>query len=198
MKFRSDEDGFITALRFYKQPNNIGHARGAPVVEHRPAARRGRVHGRDGLGLAGGGAARAGARSAKDTTYITSYHSSQGQFGFSPGYFSRRRRPARRCTLCPTPSPAATASTATGPSAFPDSTFNATNYWVDAVLNRLPPADTRAPLVSSVQPGGRRDRRAERNTSVTATFDEPLDPLTVNAGSFTLAGRHGQPRWWRR
>ena len=44
MKFRSDEDGYITALRFYKQPNNTRHARRAPVVRHRPAAGGGHVH----------------------------------------------------------------------------------------------------------------------------------------------------------
>ena len=29
------------------------------------------------------------------------------------------------------------------------------------------------------------------DAKVTATFDEPLDPLTVNAGSFTLADGTG-------
>ncbi len=57
MKFRSDEDGFITALRFYKQAEQHGHARRAPVVGHRAAARRGDVHQRDRVRLAAGRAA---------------------------------------------------------------------------------------------------------------------------------------------
>ena len=93
MKFRSDEDGFITALRFYKQANNMGTHVGHLWTSTGQQLAEVAVHGRDGVGLAGGARCRCRCRSPKDTTYVTSYHSSQGQFGFSRGYFFWRRRP---------------------------------------------------------------------------------------------------------
>ena len=72
-----------------------------------------------------------------------------------------------------------------GPSGFPNTSWNATSYWVDAAFERTRPPDTRAPKVSVGVP-----RRAAAgvalSSKVTVTFDEPLDPSTVNAGSITL------------
>ena len=125
----------------------------------------------------------------KDTTYITSYHSSLGQFAFSSGYFFGGVDNA------PLHAPADSLAGGNGvykygASAFPDSTFNATNYWVDAVFEQIPGADTRRPLISDVSPAAGATG-LPATTKVTATFDEPLDPLTVNAGSFTLADGDG-------
>ena len=53
------------------------------------------------------------------------------------------------------------------------------------MFNRLPPADTRAPRVSATAPAAD-SSGVPTNSNVTVTFDEPLDPLTVNAGSITL------------
>ena len=128
-----------------------GHARRAPLDEHGPAARRGRVHGRDRVGLAGGGAAHAGADHAG--------HHLHHLLPLEPGTLRLQRRvllsaasTARRCTLRPTRVSGGNGVYHYGASGFPDSTFNATNYWVDAVFNRLPPADTRAPRVSATSP----------------------------------------------
>ena len=125
----------------------------------RPAARRGPVHERDGVGLAGGRRCRYRCRSAADTTYITSYHSSQGQFGFNPGYFSSA---ASTAPPLHAPSDALAGGNGVyryGASGFPDSTFNATNYWVDAVLE--PAAAGRHPRAARELrlAGGRRHRR---------------------------------------
>ncbi len=45
-----------------------------------------------------------------------------------------------------------------GPSGFPDQSFNATSYWVDAVFSQAPPPDTRAPKVTSFTPRRGRPR----------------------------------------
>ena len=39
-----------------------------------------------------------------------------------------------------------------GASGFPDTTFNATNYWVDASFDRTVPPDTRGPTVTETSP----------------------------------------------
>ena len=100
MKFRSDEDGFITALRFYKQPNNTGTHVGHLWTEHRTAAGRGQVHERDRLRLAGGGAADSRSRSAATrstsppTTRLRVASASAGGY-FLGGKSKRRSRPRR-------------------------------------------------------------------------------------------------------
>ena len=60
MKFSSSQAGYITGLRFYKQANNTGRPRRPSVDCRRPAARRGHVHRRERVGLAGGVAHHAG------------------------------------------------------------------------------------------------------------------------------------------
>ena len=61
-----------------------------------------------------------------------------------------------------------------GPSGFPDSSWNSTSYWVDAVFSQTPPADTRPPKVASFTPGAGGDI-GPVSSKVTVSFDEPLD-----------------------
>ncbi len=134
MKFRSDDDGYITALRFYKQPNNtgthVGHlwsSTGQQLAEVQFTNETASGWQQETLPMP--------VPIAKDTTYITSYHSSLGQFAFSSGYFFGGVDNA------PLHAPADSLAGGNGvykygASAFPDSTFNATNYWVDAVFEQ--------------------------------------------------------------
>ena len=55
-----------------------------------------------------------------------------------------------------------------GPSGFPDTTFNATNYWVDASFDRTVPPDTRGP------DGHRAPRRSPMRSTSTAGRRSPL------------------------
>ena len=123
---------------------------------------------------------------AKDTTYVTSVlRRATGRFAFSPGYFALRRRPpaaaragrlaGRRQRRLPLRRRAAS----------PTETFNATNYWVDAVFEPHPPAGHARAAGRAPSPGRRRHAACRRRARSTATFDEPLDPLTVNAGSIS-------------
>ncbi len=87
MKIRSSQDGFITALRFYKQPNNTG-----THVGHLWAA--------DGTQLASATYVDETASGWQEvplpqpvainanTTYVVSYYSPQGKFAWSPGFFT--------------------------------------------------------------------------------------------------------------
>ena len=145
MKFRSDEDGYITGAALLQAAEQHGHARRPPLVRHRPAARGGArspnetASGWQQVDLPEPGAdheghhlrhlllraARAASRSARAS--------------------STRASTARRCTRPARRPTAATASTGTAPARFPDQTFNATNYWVDATFDRTIPPDTRGP-----------------------------------------------------
>ena len=68
------------------------------------------------------------------------------------------------------------------PGAFPDQSYLASNYYVDAVIGQgyAPDVTTRAPAADATG--------AAPNTPVQATFSRPLDPLSVTSASFTLTG----------
>ncbi len=190
MKLRSDEDGYITALRFYKQPNNtgkhVGHLwtqSGQMLAEVEFTNETASGWQEETLPVP--------VPISRDTIHVTSYHAAQGRFGFSGGYFDLGKdRP-------PLHAPASSLVGGNGvyrygASAFPDQTFNSTNYWVDAVFERTIPPDTRPPRVSATSPAAGATGVPTTN-AVSATFDEPVNPLTVNAGSFTLTDGAGNP-----
>ncbi|HWI05944.1 MAG TPA: DUF4082 domain-containing protein, partial [Solirubrobacteraceae bacterium] len=190
MRFKADEDGFISALRFYKQPSNTGVHTGnlwsatgellarvtfadetasgwqeEPLVE--PVA------------------------IAKDTIYVVSYHSPQGRYGIDGGYFSTD------ITRGPLTAPGGLGGgngvyKYGSASSFPDQSFNMSNYWVDASFSYTRPPDTRPPRVSSVSPTDGQSA-VPAGAKVTVTFDERLDPLTVNGGSIVLRDAAGNP-----
>jgi hypothetical protein len=187
VKLRSDVAGYLTAIRFYKQPNNtgthVGHiwsSSGTRLaeVEFESETASGWQEERlaDPVPISEG------------ETLVVSYHSSAGRFAFSPGYFGSA------VNRGPLHSPAAFETGngvyRYGSSGFPTATFNATNYWVDAVFDTVMPPDTRPPKVSSVAPANGAAGVA-LTSSVTATFDEPVDPETVNAGSLVLSDTSG-------
>jgi uncharacterized protein DUF4082/concanavalin A-like lectin/glucanase superfamily protein/galactose oxidase-like protein/Big-like domain-containing protein/purple acid phosphatase-like protein len=188
MKLRSSEDGFITALRFYKQPSNTG-----THVGHLWAA--------DGTQLAEVTFTNETASGwqtellpqpvqiTKNTTYVTSYYAASGRYAWSPGYFGS----AVNRTPLSAPSDAAAGGNGVykyGASGYPSATFGATNYWVDASFERTRPADTRPPRVSSATPAANA-KRVPVDSKVEITFDEPLDRPTVNTGSILLSDAAG-------
>jgi hypothetical protein len=185
VKLRSDEDGYITALRFYKQPNNtgthVGHlwtSSGQLLAEAEFTSETASGWQSQPLPVP--------VPIPRDTTYVVSYHSSQGRFAFDPGYFfAGKSNPPLHA---PPDSVAGGNGVyrygATG--GFPDQTYNSTNYWVDAVFERQPPADTRAPRVSSTSPAAGA-AGVPGTSDVTVTFDEPVDPATVNGATVTLS-----------
>ena len=173
MKFRSNQDGWITGLRFYKQPSNTG-----THVGHLWSA--------DGQKLAEVTFSNETASGwqeqnlpepvqiTKDTTYVTSYYAAGGRFGFSPGFFTGG---VNRSPLS-APADGAIAGNGVykyGPSAFPDATFGATNYWVDAQFEQNKSTDVRPPDTLSVSPAPNATR-VPLSSKVEITFDEAVDP----------------------
>ena len=191
MKFRADEDGFITALRFYKQPNNTGTHVGhlwsgtgqllavAPFTNETPSGWQ-QVELPNPVAI------------TKDTTYVASYYAASGRYGFSQGFFTQGvdRSPmhAPRDGLF-----GGNGVYRYGASAFPDQSFNATNYWVDAALRPDDPA-------GHARADGHRRRRpspaprtSRAATAVSATFDEQLAPAHGH-GLQLHAARRGRQR----
>ena len=133
MKFRPSADGTITAIRFYKGSGNTGtHV--------------GRLWSSTGTLLATvtfANETASGWQTANfatpiqvtaGTTYVVGYHSN-GLYSADSNYF------ASAVTNGPLTAPSSSSSGGNGvyaygsTSAFPTSTFNASNYWVDVIFN---------------------------------------------------------------
>ena len=188
MKFRSSEDGYITSLRFYKQSNNTGRHVGhlwstsgqllaAATFTNETAEGWQTVELPNPVPI------------VKDTTYVTSYHSGSGYFPLDQGYFAQG---------VDNPPLKALANGVEGgngvyrygQSAYPDTTFNASNYWVDAVFAQTVPPDTRGPAVTENTPAANATD-VDRAVNVTASFDEPLGGATVTGQNFSLRDEDG-------
>ena len=165
MKIRPTQNGFISALRFYKQANNtgshVGHLWSSSGQQLAEAAFVDETaSGWQQVALAQPVAVTA------NTTYVVSYHAAAGRFAWSPGYFGSEAGSG----LLRAPSSAASGGNGVyhygSSSGFPDESWNATNYWVDAVFSRGPPADTRPPEITGITPA---DGSGGVATSTTAT-----------------------------
>ena len=75
-------------------------------------------------------------------------------------------------------------------SAFPNQTWNSTNYWVDVVFSETLGSDTTPPTVNSISPAANAVN-VSTGTTVTAVFSEAMDPATINAGTFVLKNPGG-------
>ena len=183
VKFRTDLDGFITGIRFYQV--NAGTYRG-------------NLWTLGGQQLATGTVTDTGSgwkqvtfsapvAITANTVYVASYHAPNG------GYAA-------------TNSPAfSTAGVDNGPvhllrdgvsggngvyaygatSAFPANTYNGSNYWVDVVFVTSTDPDTTPPTVTARNPVPGATGVAT-GAVVTATFNEALDPTTINTTTFEL------------
>jgi len=181
VKFQSDTDGFINAIRFYKGPGTTGTHTGslwsntgsllatATFIET--------PGGWQQVSLATPVAITAG------TTYVASYHAPNGNYAADGGYFNVPRDNP------PLHAPDSVSSGGNGvfvygAGGFPTRTFNATNYWVDVVFARPAPtitvATTAAPA-SLPEPGG----AFTFNVTVTNTT---VRPVTITSLTDSIYG----------
>ena len=158
VKFRSSQDGYITALRFYKYPQNTGTHVG---------------HLWDLSGnLLGSATFIAETESGwqevalsqpvqinADQVYVVSYSTQTGNYAYSANYFTSQgvsNPPLYALSAPESPVPGTNGVNNTTPGAFPNTSYNDSNYWVDVVFAYTLPADTIPPVITNVQatPGG--------------------------------------------
>ncbi|HSL09096.1 MAG TPA: N,N-dimethylformamidase beta subunit family domain-containing protein, partial [Pseudonocardiaceae bacterium] len=186
VKFRADTDGYIRGVKFYKGPGNNGTHTGSLWSAAGQRLTTGTFTGEtsDGwqtlmfpvpVAITGG------------TTYVASYFTPAGHYAAEPGYFATADRRLDPLTGLRSGVDGPNGVYLAGNPGFPSSTYRASNYWVDVVYALDPGPDTRAPEISSTTPitgAG----SVGLDGPVTATFDEPLDPPTVQ---LTLTGPEG-------
>ena len=188
VKFRASVNGYITGLRFYKSTTNTG-----THVGNLWTASGTRLASATFTNETASGwqqvALSPAVQITANATYVASYHTNTGRYAVDEGYF------ATGVTNGPLQ---ALANGVDGPngvyvygaSAFPTQTYNATNYWVDVVFATTAPADSSPPTVSSTTvPGG--SSAADPGGNITITFNEAMDPSTVNGSTIQLLDAAG-------
>jgi hypothetical protein len=179
VQFRASSDGTITGVRFYKEPDNTG-------------AHTGSLWSSTGTLLATGTFSGEGASGWQEldfstpvpvtagTTYVASYHTGAGHYAITSGGLSSA------VVNGPLTALAGGGVYAYGSgNVFPSSSFNASNYWVDAVYT--PASGGTPPVVSGVTPDDG-SSGIPVSTDPTATFSQAVVPSTV---SFTVTASGG-------
>ena len=179
-RFTSSEDGVVTAVRFYKGPQNTGTHSGR-VWNATTQALLGQVQftGESATGWQTAVFDSPVAVSA-GTQYIVSYTVPVGYYAFEANYFTTKGATAGPLTA-PQSIPAARNGVFTGtPGAFPSSSYNDSNYFVDVVFAAdVPTVTMKSPAAGASE--------VPAAAEVVATFSRPLDPTTVTESTFTLA-----------
>jgi hypothetical protein len=184
VKFRTDRDGYVSALRFYKGLRNTGTHVGSLWTAGGSLLARATFTGESGTGwqevtLDEPVAVTAG------TTYVASYHAPVGGWSVTPfGFTSARVAPPLEALADGVAGGNGIFRYAATPS-FPTETHKSSNYWVDVVFHTSPPADTRPPQVVAVSPAEGAPSADPRDL-VKATFDEAIDAATVEGSTFEL------------
>ena len=187
MKLRTDSNGYITGVRFYKGSLNTGTHTGSLWTSTG--------------GLLGTvtftGETASGWQSATfpsaipvtaNTTYVVSYHAPVGHYTGTDPFFASAG--------VDNPPLHALRDGVDGPNglyvygsatAFPNNTFDTENYWVDVVFTTTPPVDTTPPTVASTVPTNNATNISP-STLITATFSEAMDASTITSST---AGSEG-------
>ncbi|MBD2441081.1 DUF4082 domain-containing protein [Nostoc sp. FACHB-110] len=181
VKFRSQVDGFITGIRFYKASQNTGTHEGTLWSSSGTQLARATFINESASGWQQVNFASPVAITA-NTTYVASYHTNVGRYSNNEGYFASSGVDsyplyAFRDGESGSNGVYAYSSTPT----FPSSTFNSTNYWVDVVFN------TNASLAVTATTPSNNATGISTTTAVTSTFNKVLDTATIGS-NFELRG----------
>ncbi|WP_199582837.1 DUF4082 domain-containing protein [Blastococcus sp. TF02-9] len=191
MRFRTAADGFVTGVRFYKGTGNTGTHTGTLWTTSGQRLATGTfvdetAQGWQQLTFASPVAVTAG------TSYVVSYHAPNGRYAADARFFD-----GKGAGTTPLQAPASSSGAGNGlyayggPSTFPQGTWEATNYWVDAVFVTAEPADVTGPTVTGTSPG-QSFTEVDTGTSIRFDFDEPIAAgsarVQVSAGGTAVAG----------
>jgi len=184
VKFRSEMDGFITGVRFYKGPGNTGTHVGSLWTASGTRLAQATFTNETASGWQTVSFASPVPIQA-NTTYIASYYAPNGGYAVSSGFFAGQGvfNPPLRALQDGADGPNGVYLYGAG-GGFPSFSYQSTNYWVDVVFTPGT-SDTTPPTVSGHSPAAGATGVAV-NTSVTATFSEPIDPATVGSSTFEL------------
>ncbi|MFD2077536.1 DUF4082 domain-containing protein [Actinopolymorpha cephalotaxi] len=188
VKFRADQAGSVTGIRFYKGPGNTGTHTGSlwTTAGVRLATVTFTAESTSGWQQA---AFPTPVAVTANTTYVASYYAPVGRYSSDSGYFAAGNKVQAPLTALQDGSDGGNGVYRYGAGGgFPTSTYRSTNYWVDVVFSPSA-ADTTKPTVTDVQPAGG-STGVLPGTPVSATFSEDVQQSSV---TFTLTGASAVP-----
>ncbi len=183
VKFRSDSNGYITGLRFYKSAANTGTHVGSLWTAGGALLARVTFINETASGWQTETLPTPVAVTA-NTTYVASYHATTGHYAFSPAYFSTGGADNAPLHAVPTTVSPNGVFRYGASSVFPTDSYNDANYWVDLVFATTV-VDTSAPLITATVPGTGATAVAPP-AQVTVSFNEPMDPVTIGASTYEV------------
>jgi hypothetical protein len=133
LKFQSDVNGFVTGLRFYKGASNIGVHVGNLWTSSGALLTTVTFTNETASGWQPVDLATPIAITA-NTTYIASYHTTVGYYSADPAYFASSGFTNPPLRALANGADGGNGVYIYGASAFPNQTYNSTNYWVDVVF----------------------------------------------------------------
>jgi hypothetical protein len=180
VKFRADVDGSVTGVRFYKSLANTGthiinlwatngNLLASAVVSGESASGWQQFNFAAPVNIAAG------------TTYIASYFTPSGHYSFDASYFNSAVDAAPLHALANSSSVNGVYAYGSG-SAFPASTYSASNYWADVLFI---PNSTAPPSVTSTVPVNGANF-VSLGVTVKATFNDSMDSSTINNSTLFL------------
>lgn len=188
VKFRSDVNGSITGVRFYKGSGNTGTHIGnlwsisgqqlaTATFANETASGWQQVNFSTPVPITAG------------TVYVASYHTNVGRYASDNNYFATSGVDNPPLRALSDSESGGNGVYKYGASGFPNNSYKASNYWVDVVFttNTSTGPDTTPPTVSSNSPASG-TTGVNIGTSVTATFSEAIDSATINNNTFELRG----------
>jgi hypothetical protein len=200
MKFRSNTDGIITGVRFYKGgPQNGGSHMGHLWTGAGTPLRAVEFPGESASGWQQG-IFQTPAPITAGETYVVSYFAPQKNYSATTNDFASGKDNGPLHALSndepPTPTGNGVFRYDPNPSpitpVFPNNSFNANNYWVDVVFVN-PALDPPQVLSTTPNPGALLvSSTGQYPFPISATFSEPLNPATVNMTTVTLTDTAGK------
>ena len=186
VRFSSSADGLVTGIRFYKGAQNTGLHTGR-LWDATTQQLLGTVTFADET-ASGWQAAYfdSPVTIQAGRTYIASYTTPTGYYGFEANYFTSSGHTSGTSTAPQSTPEARNGIFSETPGQFPTSSYNNSNYFVDVTFQSGP--DTTAPTVTTRSPADGATGVATSAT-VSATFSEAVQAASVTESTFTLV--HG-------
>ncbi len=187
LKFRSDIDGYITGVRFYKG----GAANGGQHVGHLWTSNGTLLGSVNFINESASGwqqaLFQAPIQITANTTYVVSYFAPQGNYAADSGYFATSGVDNAPLHALSDAIAGGNGVYRYGPTGgFPTDTYQSSNYWVDVVFTITPPGpDTTPPTVASFTPAAGANN-VSVGANVTVAFSEAMNAATINGSTIEL------------
>lgn len=184
VRFRSSVSGWVTGLKFYKGTGNIGTHIGhlwtntgtmlgeVTFTDETPSGWQ-EVLFESPIAI------------SSNVTYVASYYSTAGIYAYTNYYFVDEVSNGPLTALADGQDGQNGVYRYSAAPAFPNSSFNSTNYFVDVMFSEYVGPDVTAPDLLTITPADHATGVAV-TAEISAVFNEALDPATVSSSSMEL------------